>query len=317
MESISGRAPSSSAVMGVTGRIGRHLAMLPSAAILVLLVFVPVGMLVYFSLSSTSTPFPSLENYARTIEESLYPRLFVRSLWLAFHVTVICIVIAWPAGWALAKLVPKQLAILLLALLLVPYLTSYLLLIYAMLVLLSANGPLMSMLNAFHLASSESSILYTPWATLVMLVYENLPISVLILYAAAERIDDDLIDAARSLGAAGWQVTRRVICPLILPSLFACFVLVFIPVAGSFVEPQILGGPNGLLIGNVINDQITQVDNAPFGATLSLLLLLFVLTIVLLLHVLGKVISRIRGLVSDINAVTLGAESSGLQRHGS
>jgi ABC-type spermidine/putrescine transport system permease subunit I len=265
-----------------------HAAMLPSAALLGVLVVAPLGLLVYFGFTKLGTSGLSLDNYSRAVTGSIYPRLLVQSLLLAIEVSIISVVIGWPAGWALAKHVPARVRTPLLAATVIPFLTSYLLLIYGMLVLLQPHGPLMALLSALGLASEEASILYTPTATLLMLVYESLPLVVLVLYAASERLDDRLLDAARSLGAGRWQVFRNVIWPLTTPSLIASFVLTFVPTAGAFVEAEVLGGPNNLMLGNVVNTQVTLLGDLPFGAALSLVLLVAVLVVVAVVYALPK-----------------------------
>lgn len=255
--------------------------MLPSAGLLLLLVILPLLTLIWFSLQTRFSPDATLtlKHYLDIFRKPLYGRLYWKSIVMALEVTALTTLLAWPAAWALSRAVTRYKA-LLLSLVIVPFLTSYLLLTYAMMVLLAEGGPLMSLLGWLHLADPASSILYTPRATVLMLTYENIPVMLLVLYSAAEKIDNNWLEAARSLGAPRWEVFRRIIFPLSVPSLLAGLTLVFIPVAGSFVEAQILGGPSGLLIGNVINDQLTRVNNGPLGAALSLVLLVAILLVV-------------------------------------
>lgn len=276
-------------VTRLTARVGVHSLMLPSLALLTVMVLIPLGALAYFSLLADVNRQGSFtgSNYSHMTTTGLYRDLYVKSVLTALLVTALTAFVAWPAGWALSR-VRSARKPLLLTLVIVPYLTSYLLLIYAIFVLFAANGPLMTLLDTLHVASAQSSIIYTPTATILMFVYENLPIMLLVLYAASERIDDDLIAAARSLGAGRLAIFSRVVLPLSLPSLLAGTTLVFIPVAGAFVEPQILGGANGLLVGNVINDQVTLVNNQPFGAALSLVLLAVIVLVVGALNLLGR-----------------------------
>jgi ABC-type spermidine/putrescine transport system permease subunit I len=253
----------------------------PGGLLLVALVAVPVGLLAFRSLVGVDGP--TLASYARLLETDLYRRLLGRSLGVAAMVTAGATLLAWPAGWCISRVRARHRP-LLLGLVVVPYLTSYLLLAYAFLVLLAAGGPLMTALSWTGLVAASDTILYTPTATVVMLTYEQLPIMVIVLYAASERIPDEQILAARSLGASRLMVLRRVVLPLTAPSLLAGVVLVFVPVAGSFFEAQILGGPNGLLLGNVIADQVTRVNNPQLAAVLSLVLLLAILLCLLALH---------------------------------
>jgi ABC-type spermidine/putrescine transport system permease subunit I len=252
--------------------------MLPALVLLLAFVIVPLVTLLVFSLYTSVSPLRGFtwQQYTTLVHETLYLRVLWKTIYVALFVTVIAGAIAWPAGWIVSRL-PQRRQVTVIALVIVPYLTSYLLLVYAMYVVIAPHGPLMAFLGSLHLASASSSILYTPWATVVMLVYESVPIMVLVMYAGSERISASLIQAAQSLGAGKVAVFRRVIVPLSLPSLLTGSVLVFVPTLGAFAEPAILGGPNGLLIGNIINDQINVVDNQPFAAALCFVLLAVVL----------------------------------------
>jgi spermidine/putrescine transport system permease protein len=251
--------------------------LLPAYGVLLLCVFVPLCALLYFS-ALDSMPGPGVvahltgDNYTTFAQEPLYVRLLTRSLGLSLLVTALCAVVGWPAAYALARIVRRR-RNLLLSLTILPFLTSYLLLIYAMLVLLQPKGLLLGPLAGLRLISPVATPLYKPQAVVIMLVYEYLPFMILSLYASLERVDDGVLEAARSLGAGPLRVFRTILLPLSLPGLEAGLLLVFIPATGSFIEPQILGGPNGLLIGSVINDQINVVDNWPLAASLSFLLI--------------------------------------------
>jgi spermidine/putrescine transport system permease protein len=255
--------------------------LLPAYGVLLLCVFVPLCALLYFSALDNMpgpgvTPHLTGDNYAVLAQDPLYLRLLGRSLLLSLLVTALCALIGWPAAYALARVV-RQRRNVLLSLTILPFLTSYLLLIYSMLVLLQPGGLLLGPLSGIGLISATATPLYKQAAVVIMLVYEYLPFMILSLYASLERIDGAVLEAARSLGARPWRVFRTVLLPLSLPGLEAGLLLVLIPAAGSFVEPQILGGPNGLLLGSVINDQINTVDDWPLGASLSFLLIAAVL----------------------------------------
>jgi spermidine/putrescine transport system permease protein len=277
------REPKASRRTALGRGLSTHLWMLPGGVVLLVLIVVPLVMLVYASFTSTTEPGLSLGNYAKALTDPLYLGLYGKSLWTAVQAMVLAIALGWPTGWAIAKVVPPRRRTFLLSLAIIPFLTSQLMLIYSMMVLIADNGPVVWLLRGMHLmglVGQDGSLLYTPRATLMMLVYESLPMILLVLYAAAERIDDRLLEAAYSMGASRLAVFFRIILPLSAPSLVACFVLAFIPAAGSFVEATTLGGPSGQMIGNVIADQIGSSGNAPLGAALSLVLLLLNLVIV-------------------------------------
>ena len=255
--------------------------LLPAYGVLLLCVFVPLCALLYFS-ALDNMPGPGVvphltgANYTVLVQQSLYLGLLVKSLGLSLLVTALCAVIGWPAAYALAKIVRERRHVLL-TLTVLPFLTSFLLLIYSMLVLLQPSGLLLGLLAGAGLISPTATPLYKPVAVVIMLVYEYLPFMVLSLYASLERVDDAVVEAARSLGAMPLRIFRKVLLPLSLPGLEAGLLLVLIPATGSFIEPQILGGPNGLMLGSVINDQINTVDNWPLGASLSFFLIVTVL----------------------------------------
>ena len=193
------------------------------------------------------------------------------------------VLLAWPGAWALSRLSPRR-RNLMLSLVIVPYLTSYLLLVYSVFVLLSEGGPLFSALDALGVVGPNDALLYKPIATVLVLIYESLPIALFVLYSTSEQIESDLLVAAGSLGAPPRSRFRHVVLPLSTTGLFTAFVLVFVPMCGAFVEPQVLGGPKGLLLGNTISDQLTTISAPHFAASLSMLLLLGIFLVVALLY---------------------------------
>lgn len=124
--------------------------------------------------------------------------------------------------------------------------------------------------------------MFTPGAVVIGLVHSYLPYVILTSYLALQAVDDDLIDAARAMGASRLTILRRILLPLSAPGLLAGAVLVFVPVVGSFMEPRILGGRMGTYYGSVIEDQFVAVYNWPLGAALSFILLAVVLVILAL-----------------------------------
>jgi spermidine/putrescine transport system permease protein len=266
--------------------LSRGILPVPSVLLLLGLIIAPLVALGVFSFYQQLHPLSGLGTlqYQQLFSGTLYVQVLLKTFWVALLVTAITTVIAWPAGWIVSRL-PRRGQLTVMTIVIVPYLTSFLLLIYAMFVLLAPSGPLMTLLGHLHLASPHSSIVYTPWATVVMLVYESIPIMLLVTYAASEQIPNELVDAARSLGAGNWRVFRRVILPISLPGALSGAALVFIPALGAFAEPEILGGPNGILFGNLVNDQINTTGDEPFAAALSFLMLAAVIVIVLLLGI--------------------------------
>ena len=261
-------------------RIGGHLPVVPGLVLLGLFAVLPLAALAWTGFTENTGSGLTLAHFDQALTSPVYLSLLGRTLWVAFGVTVISIAVGWPAAWALAKLVDQRRRNMLLGLVVIPYITSQLLLIYAMLVLVQVRGPLMTVLHGAHLAGEQSSIAYTPTATWVMLIYESVPTAVLVMYSAAERIDVQMLDAARSLGASRWRVFGHVIWPLSSTILAANFTLTFVQTVGAFAESAVLGGPNGQLLGNAIAEQISDGGSRAFAVALSLVLLLASLIVV-------------------------------------
>ena len=260
-------------------RLARSSLMAPSGLLLTGLVVVPLAMLVYFGLLTgprVDGPVTG-EEWRRIIAQpDFYGRLLGRSLALGLGATVLTILLGWPTAWALSRHA-RRLRPLFLALLIIPHLTSSLLLIYAVFVLLAPGGALMTALGGVGLAEPGATLLFTRTAVLLMLAYLFLPFMTMALFAAVERIDPALLDAARSLGAGGWQRFRHVVLPLTLPGMAAGLVIVFTPAAGSFVEARILGGGDGMMFGTLIADQLSEANNQPRAAAMSVVLLVAIL----------------------------------------
>lgn len=263
----------------LASRMVPALLVAPTGLLLLLMVVGPLVAVAAYSLLSQAPPgahFAWSQWQTALSLRQVYLGLVLRSLGLAAVVTLLTVAAAYPMAYALALVVRRN-QMTWLSLVMVPFLTSSLLLIYAFIVLFQPGGPVMAPLSALHIVPAGSSLVYTPYAVVLVLLYEYVPYMVLTLFTSLEQIDRAAIDAARSLGAGRLTLFRRVILPLSAPGLLVGVVLVFPPVAGTFVEPQILGGPNAFFIGNAIQNQIVQVYDWPLAACLSFLLLFAVL----------------------------------------
>lgn len=225
---------------------------------------------------SQSLSFTNISEIARS---PLYVRLLLKSVLTGGTASAVTVLIAWPSAWALSRISASS-RNLILSLIIVPYLTSYLLLVYSMFVLLGSGGPLFGALRSLGLVGAGSGLLYTQVATVLVLIYEGLPIALFVLYSTSEQVTDDWLSAAASLGASPMRRFFSVVLPLSRQGLFTAFFLLFIPACGAFVEPQILGGPNGDLLGNVINDQLNTLSSPHFASALSMLLLVGIFAVV-------------------------------------
>jgi spermidine/putrescine transport system permease protein len=169
---------------------------------------------------------------------------------------------------------PKRHRDLLVLLVILPFWSNFLIRVYAWMIILGPQSVFVRVLNAFigFFGLEPVSLLFTPFAVIVGLVYVHLPFMVLPLYANLEKHDAALLDAAQDLGANAWQRFWRVTFPLSLPGVYAGAALVFIPALGIFAIPDILGGTEGIMIGNVIKQQFLDTRDWPFGSVLSMVL---------------------------------------------
>jgi spermidine/putrescine transport system permease protein len=215
----------------------------------------------------------NLESYARFFAEPIYTQIFLKSVVTAFLTTVICLLLAYPLAMVIARSAKRRRDLLLL-LVILPFWSNFLIRVYAWMIILGPQAALARTVNWLLalMGADPVSLLFSPFAVLVCLVYVHLPFMVLPLYANLEKHDQALLDAAQDLGASGWQRFWRVTFPLSLPGVYAGAALVFIPALGIFAIPDILGGPNDSLIGNLIKQQFLETRDWPFGSVLSILL---------------------------------------------
>jgi spermidine/putrescine transport system permease protein len=214
-------------------------------------------------------------NYAKVVDP-LYLEIIVRTLVIALTNTVLCLLLGYPlayfivfkgGGW-------KNILILLV---MVPFWTSLLLRAYAWVVILSGNGIANRTLQSLGITDEPITLIFTPQAVTMGMVYSYLPFMVLPLYAALEKFDVRLKEAAQDLGASRWHTFWRVTFPLSMPGVIAGSILVFIPSAGEFVIPDLLGGSRTVMTGNLIRTQFLQARDWAFGSALSVMLAVLLL----------------------------------------
>lgn len=204
---------------------------------------------------------PTLEAYRFFFSDFTYLEIFLRSFAVAALTTLICLLMAYPLAWLIARS-PKKHRNLLVLLVILPFASNFLIRVYAWIIIL---GPL--------------GLLYSGFAVIVGMVYVHLPFMVLPLYTNLEKHDPALLEAAQDLGAGAWTRFWRITFPLSLPGIFSGAALVFIPVLGMFAIPELLGGTDDILIGNLIKEQFLDNRDWPLGATLSLMLTATVLAL--------------------------------------
>jgi spermidine/putrescine transport system permease protein len=216
-----------------------------------------------------------------------YPVILWRTLYLSLLATAACIILAIPAGYCLARANPRWRQILML-LVIVPFWTSFLIRIFAWKTLLHPEGWIKKGLVFLRILPPDAPLLYNEWAVWLVMVYTFLPFAILPIYAAAEKFDFRLMEAAQDLGARRWQSFVHVFLPGIRRGLWTAILVVFIPALGSYVIPDIVGGPNGEMLGNKIAQRVFVDRNLPHASGLSALLILAVLLPLLAVLVLQR-----------------------------
>jgi spermidine/putrescine transport system permease protein len=219
----------------------------------------------------------SLDNFERALDP-LYLDVLWRSIALALLATVIAFAIGYPTAYAITKL-PRRWRTVALVLVVVPFWTNLLIRMYAWIVLLNTQGFLNDLLVGAGLIEERIGLLYTPGAVVVGLVYSYLPLMILPLYAAIERVDPELLEASSNLGASRFRTFWSVLLPLTLPGAITGAILVFVPSLGNFVVPEILGGGKTIMVGNLIRDQFLKAQDWPFGSVLAMVVVVALLAL--------------------------------------
>ena len=197
-------------------------------------------------------------------------------------VTVATVLLAFPIAYFVSFHVRPERKSLWLFLITIPFWTSYLIRVFLWKVILGYNGVLNSGLSGLGLIDEPLTfILYNANAVVITLAHAFAPFAILPIFVALERIDRSLLEAGRDLGETKLMTFWRVTLPLAMPGVVAAVLIVFIPTIGDYVTPRLVGGPNGLMIANMIQTQFLKLNNAPMGAALAVVAMLFVSVIAL------------------------------------
>jgi spermidine/putrescine transport system permease protein len=261
-------------------RRAEWLTSLPTLAWLALFVVIPT-VLVFVIAFRPANPYGGIgEGWTldtiRALWTPSYLAIAWRTLWISLLTTAICLVLALPTGYSIARASAKWRSRLLM-LVIVPFWTSFLVRVFAWKSLLHPEGLVKRILEAVGLVGPEATLLYHPAAVVMVMVYTFLPFTILPIYAAAEKFDFRLVEAARDLGARPFQAFRRVFLPGIRRGILTAFLVVFIPALGSYVIPDLVGGPAGEMLGNKIAQRVFTDRNLPHASALSAILVLAVL----------------------------------------
>ncbi len=266
----------------------------PGMLWLVLFFLVPLLIMAAYSLMPRGTyggvrPGFTLEHYRRFFDP-LYLAILQRTVVWSFVCTAVCLLLGYPVAYLVAR--SGRWRAVLLFLVVLPFWTSFLVRTFAMIFLLRDSGLVNTVLLRLGLIEAPLTLLYTPFAVLLGLVYGFLPFMILPIYASLEKLDPTLLEAAETLGAPPLAGFRRITLPLSLPGVVAGCFLVFIPAMGSFLTSDLLGGAKELMVGNLIQNQFAAARNWPFGSAAS-----FVVTALVLVAVM--VYLRVRDRAAD------------------
>lgn len=283
------------------GRLGRTVVIALPYGWLALFLLVPFLIVFKISLAESllaSPPFsPLLEwtedmalqlrlqlsNYALLWQDPIYLDAYWNSLEVAAVSTLICLLVGYPMALGIAR-APGTWRSVLLLLVILPFWTSFLIRVYAWIGLLQGNGLINQVLLALGLIDEPLALLHSNFAVYLGIVYSYLPFMVLPLYATLMRLDDTLLEAAADLGCRPWKAFVTVTLPLSMPGVIAGSLLVFIPAVGEFVIPDLLGGPDSLMIGKVLWSEFFSNRDWPVASAVAVAMLVFLVVPLALLQ---------------------------------
>ena len=215
----------------------------------------------------------TLDGYNRLVTDSVYLRSYLSSVQIAALSTCLTLLIGYPIAYAMAR-APDRWRATLLMLIILPFWTSFLIRIYAWMGILATDGFLNNLLVWLHIIKQPLQIMQTNWAVYIGIVYSYLPFMILPLYSTLEKMDNTLLEAAEDLGSTPLKAFWTITFPLSLPGVIAGCFLVFIPVVGEFVIPDLLGGSSTLMIGHTLWEEFFNNRDWPTASALAIVLLL-------------------------------------------
>lgn len=268
---------------------GRHLVIAFPYAWMVLFFLIPFAIILKISLAETQVAIPpytalvayaeekltfifNIGNYLYLLQDEMYLDSYLQSLRVASISTLLCLLIGYPIAWSIAHSSPSMRNVLLM-LVVLPSWTSFLIRVYAWIGILKNNGLLNNFLIYIGIIDQPIQMLHTDMAVYIGIVYAYLPFMILPLYTALMRMDYSLIEAASDLGARPWKTFLTVLLPLTKSGIVAGSMLVFIPAVGEFVIPELLGGPDSLLIGRVLWQEFFNNRDWPVASAVAVVML--------------------------------------------
>ena len=261
----------------------------PTFIYAILLLAAPIALVVALSFWTqdylTLIRTPTLENYREAWGELIYQTLMLRSLKLSIFVTFFTIMLAFPVAYYVSFYVNPKRKPFWIFMITIPFWTSYLMRIFLWKVILGYNGVINGSLMGLGIIESQiREIAYSQNAVIITLAHAWVPFAILTIFVALEKIDRSLLEAAKDLGDGPFHRFIRITLTLAMPGVIAATVIVFIPTIGDYVTPRLVGGPNGLMISNMIELQFKKANNAPLGAALALSAM-FLVTLISLVFV--------------------------------
>ena len=258
----------------------------PTLLIMTIGILVPFGILIVMSFwTQVGFNFDTnltTANYESFSERAIYAALLKRSLWMSGAATVATVLLCYPMAYFVAFHVHRN-KMIWIVLITLPFWTSYLLRVFAWKVVLGYEGVINSALMQFGLIDAPLEfLLYSQSAVVITLAHAWAAFAILPMYVSLEKIDKSLLEAATDLGdGPAWRFFR-ITLPLSLPGVISASLLIFIPTTGDYITPALLGGPDGAMIGNLIQKQFGAINNWPMGASLSIILMLSIALIALI-----------------------------------
>lgn len=261
-------------------RLPGGLGALPISVWMVLFFVLPFALVVWYSFgykpglyTTHANDVLSFDRYGEAASPTFFA-IFLRTLKIAALGTALCLVIAFPMAYWMAVKLPARWRGVVLALILIPYWTNFLVRTIGWQISLSPAGFVSKLLQWLHITDGPLHVLYTSAAVQLGVVYNYLPLMILPLYVALERLDPKLLEASRDLGGTAWDTFRCITVPLAAPGVMAGLLLVFVPLMGDYITPTVLGGASGSMVGQMVAAQFQSAQNWALGSAMAVLLML-------------------------------------------
>jgi len=236
---------------------------------------VPIAIIVFYSFMEKALHGGVVYEFSLEAYEAIFNPVFAKvaftTLWISVLATIITILIALPCAYYMARSRRKNLMIFLI---IIPFWTNFLIRIYAWIAILGNSGSLNNLIIGIGLRHDYIQFLYTQYTVVIVLVYSYLPYAILPLYSTIEKFDFGLLEAARDLGAGHFQALRKVLLPNIRAGIVSAVLFTFIPTFGAYAVPQLVGGKDSYMLGNIIARELTVTRNWPLASSISVLITL-------------------------------------------